>query len=181
VAGAFIFLCHQSVGPPPVSIRYVGNGNFTNGPVFGNFPSANPVLSGPTFAITNCSSKPKVVGWEIQVRNGTNWISLTAWDPLIEYDGPYGHYHPFGLAPNTGAYLTVQFVSKIPTNTWRLYGMTLETLTGPARAFAALRYWWVWREHQKVPINSIFLQNQNYYGNRSFFVSEEVLDPKARQ
>jgi len=169
VVGIIIFLCHQSVGPPPVSIKYVGTGLFPHGTTFGNSPA------GPTFAITNNSSKSKSMLWHIQVRNGTNWIED------IFNPAKYAEGSPFELDPKEGTYVTVHFVSRIPTNSWRLYGTTIEELRWPARVAGVLRWWWVESKSQKNPISSLFSPNPGWYGNRSIFASEEVPAPKSRQ
>ena len=130
VEGIIIWRGIQTVGSLPISLRYVGNGSFPNGLSFDNFPgSAAFVRSGPTFAITNHTSQSQDVGWYVEVRNGPIWIR----------DRSISGHHTMSLAPNTGAYVIIDFVSQIPTNTWRLTGSTEEPLRGPASAVAALR------------------------------------------
>ena len=166
VAGIFVFLWPPSVGPPPVSIKYVGRGRFKNGPLFSDPPNAGSVRSGPTFAITNLSSKTQLFDLQMMVRNGTNWSEL-----------PFNQ--SISLAPNTGTYFTMD-ASMLPTNTWRLHGLASEALRGPVSVASRLG-WLLQGNPAKLPISEFFSPNRTWWGQFRHFNSEEVIDPKSRQ
>ena len=182
VFGIFNFNRDRSGGPLPISLQYVGNGNFPNGA---------SVRSGPTFSITNHTSKALLITASVEVRLGTNWV----------YDPSFPNLQHIPLAANTGIYATIDFEyvrygragptwvgsdsKDYPTNTWRLEIATSEALAGPSRVFEALK----WFSHSlfksskltRIPMRSLLAANRTWYGNHQSFESEEVLDPKSRQ
>ena len=174
-AGIIIGRRIQNASLLPINIIYVGTGSFSNAPGFGSHPNDFfnpnaflPVRPGPTFSITNHTSKNLVVLWTIEVRNGTNWIR----DP--------SDYRSVDLLPNTGAYVTVGML----TNKFRIAGNTSEALKGAASVLAGLKYYsrsLLDKRFSQIPFSTVFSTNQTWYGNHHDFVSEEVLDPKSRQ
>ena len=189
VASAVILLCHQSVDPAPVSIKYVGNGSFPNAASLNNYPYGASVRSGPTFSITNHTSKALLASGIVEVRLGTKWT----------YDPSFPNIQSAPLAANSGVYFTIDFnfvrsgrtsppwvgsdSTDYPTNTWRLHVVTQEALSGPASVLAALKLYsrsLFDKRIPRVPMKSLFEANRTWYGTHQF-VSEEVLDPKSRQ
>ena len=154
IGGSILARRDISVRPAAVSAIYVGRGDFTNGGI---------LQSGPTFWLTNHSSKAMAVSIEsVQVRNGTNWGRQ-------DYPGA-----TVMLAPSTGAYATIDFAFQQyapPTNTWRIELRASEKLARPDAFIAAIRH---------LPLGWSTLSTLSkhckatWYGHPRVVLSEEV-------
>lgn len=148
--------------PGPVGIAFVGNGKFQNN---------EGLRSGPTFLITNHTSKVLcVTPWAIEIRQGTNWAK---WD----------HRAPtVFIAPHATAYETIDFSSQQyqqPTDNWRLTFNVAEKLAGVPAFFVKIKHYPRWLLHRNNP-NYIFGPNPftkgaTWYGNPRRVLSEDIL------
>lgn len=163
--GLILITSALSRGPFPVSLSYIGNGTFTN---------AGVVVSGPTFWLTNHTSKAMLVSLQsVEVLEGTNWTL---------YGSPTSQSM---LAPNANAYATIPFAyQQYPTNSWRIRGVASEQLAGAAAALGAFRYYprMLWHAYRtgvaRIPWNP-FTKRQIWYGHHREIISQVVVDAKS--
>jgi hypothetical protein len=153
--------------PAPISVSLIQSATFgTNG----------NNLSGPTFRLTNFTSKIlSVTPWTVQVREGTNWTKRDYHSPGVM------------LAPHAEMYLTIDFASQNygrPTNTWRVEINVAEKLNRPASLFMAIKHYPAWLQHRRrsgqtnLPTPGLFkMLAATWYGYPRKVLGEEIASP----
>lgn len=166
--GAEIIVCKRVPrrSACPICLSYVGNSSFSNNAA---------VLSGPTFWLTNYTSKTLTVCLSaVEIQNGTGWTKCGS------------PFQVLSIPPKQGTYATIPFAyEQYPTNAWRLRGTVAEQLSGFAAALAALRSLplALWSRYRVglppvAPMNP-FAKGTVWYGNNCEIISDKVLDPKS--
>jgi len=146
-----------------VNVFYVGNGQFTNN---------GTIQIGPTFVVTNSTSKNLIVHFaRVEVKSHENWARYSEPAQLVM------------VSPGGSAYATIEFAHEMyPTNSWRLRGKALERLGRIRSFFKAVRQAGLHRENWRRGNTGItsFITGTGY--NPYFeVVSSIVQDPKSIQ
>jgi hypothetical protein len=162
--GAFLLPCCHVLDPDAmaVSVSYFGNRQFTK---------SGAVRTGPTFCLTNHTSKTLLVSLNcVEVQNRDAWIQCGSLD------------HFLTLSPRGSAYETIEFAyAMYPTNVWRVKGLALESHSGGASFVTAVRYapLLLHERYIRGKTNIVWNPFGRWYGHHREIVSSTVLDPKS--
>src|SRR5262249_51652828 len=141
----------------------------------GSFTNNATVPSGPTFWMTNYTSKTLTVDLWVEVPDETNWTMFGS--PL----------QSLSINPKQGLYATIPFAyQQYLSNSWRLHGTVAEKLLGFRAAFAALHRLpgALWARYvtvglpPAVPLNP-FAKGAVWYGESWEIIGGQVADSEA--